>query len=762
MTSSPSAWDDARLEAAFTARDGLVRSTPPDLAVSVIARVAARPAGPTVGFRRAAPGLGLAAAVVVAIAIGAGQLAQAPPAASSSPNASHAASTQAPPSRPPRASPAVEPSIVDELLANPISVSEAIARRDANLDDTEIAVVGFAWFPGAAIDCAIDQRVPATFGGCARRYTWLAEGAETRPNVVSPEPIGPAFNLFVQPDTFVWDQVGQAPTRVIALGHFDDHRAALCPADQIEACRRDFVVDWLIDPAKGVRSQGLVQVDPNAAILLRVNDAVTLAGLDVSDESIVAAFAIRTRALGSIDPGVVGAAELHGVNAVWFVRWIDDDQSTGPRLRTRLVLEDAPDRLGIASYEVTAAGLEPVAPPPATDPAFDGAPAQVVGLHVMEIRTAIERQSLLVRSEVAVRGWYVPPDPRATCAGQEPIIHAASPPCKEARHWLLEQPEPWPVAGTDGRPAGLFLEPAVPSDVPMPVPDTWADGTPEHWPVVVVGHFHDYRVGASRFIVDALVWQRGGTVTDGSSVTRLTPDATESPEAAIARVEDAFSPPDVSNRELGPPVLTWTSVVSAEQFGIMEPEISEAAPEFLDGPAVWIVRRLVSDRWDGQDRLIVDTAYTADGGSRVWLHRADFGEADLETTIDVGPFGEHTRKVEVRDYGQWIVSVRRATAADSLTWQPTNPKRDGIVEVARGATDRDVGIRWNGGACALDWQVQVKVELRADGPGLWIQPQTFGDFCDNPRDMVTRALVITFNRPIDLDRVRSHDGSCCG
>ncbi len=59
---------------------------------------------------------------------------------------------------------------------------------------------------------------------------------------------------------------------------------------------------------------------------------------------------------------------------------------------------------------------------------------------------------------------------------------------------------------------------------------------------------------------------------------------------------------------------------------------------------------------------------------------------DLATTIDVGPFGEHTRKVEVYDYGQWIVSVRRATAADNLTWQPTNPKRDGIVEVARGAT----------------------------------------------------------------------------
>jgi hypothetical protein len=380
----------------------------------------------------------------------------------------------------------------------------------------------------------------------------------------------------------------------------------------------------------------------------------------------------------------------------------------------------------------------------------------------MDVPTAIERQTALVRSEIAIRGWYVPPNPRVTCEGEDPLIHAAQPPCQIARQWLLEQAESWPSVSTDQRPTGNFLNPIVPSDVPMPVPDTWADGTAEPWPVVIVGHFNDYRVGGSSFIVDTLVWQRGGVVTDASTVTRLTSDATETPEVAIARVEDELSPPDISNRELGPPVLTWTSVVSGGQFAILEPEISDAAPEFPEARAVWIVRRLVADRWDGQDRLIVDTAYTADGGSRVWLHRADFGEADLETTIDVGPFGEHTRVVEVLDYGQWIVSVRRATAADTLTWVPTNPKRDGIVEVARGGSDREVAVRWNGGACALDWRLQVKVELRADGPGLWIQPYTFGSLCTKPGEMVTRAIVITFDRPIDLGRVRSHDGSCCG
>ena len=626
MTQTAWDWDDARLDAAFAARAGLARSTPPDLAISVLARIASRPSRPTVGVRRLAPGLGLAAAIAVAIVIGSAQIARTPPATSSSPNASAVAASVVPASPEPTASPAVPVSAVDDLLAHPISVSDAIARRDANLDDTEIAVKGFAWYPSAALDCISDTAMPATFRGCERRYTWLATTADTQamPVPISLEPMSPAFNVFIQPETVGASLIGREPTHVIAVGHFDDHRAGLCRPEQVQACRESFVVDAIVDATKPHLRRTWVKVDQNAGILMSVDDAIVFAGLDVNDLAIVAAFAIGTKELAGLEPTALGAPELVGVSSVWVVRWVDRDGSRRPVLRTRLVVEDGPDRLGIGSYEATATGLEPVALSSSTDPAFEAAPAQVVGLHVMDVRTAIERQSLLARSEVAIRGWYVPRDPRVTCTGLDPLILPAAPPCEEARHWLLEQPEPWPAAGTDPRPTGLFLNPAVPSDVPMPVPDTWADGTPEPWPVVIVGHFNDYRVGSSRFIVDALVWQRGGAVTDGSSVTRLTPDATESPEAAIARVENELSPPDVSNRELGPPLLTWTTAVTGAQFGILEPDISEAAPEFLEVRAVWIVRRLVSDRWDGQDRLIVDTAYTADGGNRVWLHRADF------------------------------------------------------------------------------------------------------------------------------------------
>jgi hypothetical protein len=752
-------WDDARLAAAFAARAEVASSTPSDLAASVLGRLASRPANTTIAFRRAAPLIGIAAAVVVAVALGVGQLSRTPPAASSSPNASNvAATTQVTASSTPTPSPAVEASVVDELLANPITVTEAIERRDNSLDDTELAVEGWAVSAGVLACPLVLERSPA-LDQCPNYFTWLAEqqppdqsgsGAFSRPR-------GPSFNLLIQPESILQVTPVPAPVKVIALGHFDDHRATACPADQVERCRRNFIVDVIVDAAVPDSVRRVAKVEEYVAFLTTIDDAIRFAGLELGDRSIVAAFATQTKALAAYEPAVVGAPELSGVKTIWIVRWVDRDDSGRPFVRTRIVAEDGPDRLGIGSYEVTSTGLQPVAPPSATEEAFRTAPGLVSGLQVMDVQTALERQSLLVRSEVAIRGWYVPPDPRATCAGRDALIHPAEPPCSEARQWLLERSEPWPPVGTDQRPASRFLNPIVPSDVPMPVPDTWADGSPEPWPVVIVGHFNDYRItqyaGASPFIVDALVWQRGGPVSDGSSVTRLTPDVTESAEAAIARVDRELTPPDVSNRELGPPVLTWTTVVSRAQFAILEPEISEAAPEFLEARAVWIVRRLVADRWDGQDRLIVDTAYTADGGNRVWLHRADFGDADLQTTLDLHDIDSRTTLVRVFDYDQQILSVQDVTPRDQLDWRFTVHKYMANLEVARGRTDREVAIRWTFGACDPEWVVRVR--KLADKSGVFIQPTTSGDDCSG--DRVPRSILLVFDRPIALDSIRTTD-----
>ncbi len=401
-------------------------------------------------------------------------------------------------------------------------------------------------------------------------------------------------------------------------------------------------------------------------------------------------------------------------------------------------------------------------PAPSGDPsAFDDAPKTVLGMEVRSIAAVVDQRrtdGATDRDEYAIQAWYVGPNPATPCSQTDPAIHPLRPPCDEGRHWLLDHPEAFGVAvGQLRRDPAQYpnaLNPPMPADLRFDVPATWIDGRPIPQPVVVVGHFNG-RVNAYHgnvyFTIDALAWTRDRPISSLDTILRLTTAASEDPASVVGRVEAETDHVAVA---------TWMTVIDAKDFASLEPEFLGA--EFNSGNPVWIVRRLVRDERDGRERLAVERAYTSDNGHRVWLTETPDSDVDLSTTIDVGPFGEHTRRVEVYDYGQWVVSVRRATAADNLNWQPTNPKRDGIVEVARGATDRDVGIRWNGGACAPDWQVQVKVESRADGEGLWIQPVTYGNFCESPGEMVTRALVITFDRPIDLDRVRSHDGSCCG
>jgi hypothetical protein len=643
--------------------------------------------------------------------------------------------------------------VVDELLASPISVTEAIARRDANLDDTELAIQGFVWTSPVMLDCAIDEVGPQLLTRCEIALTWLALTDETRPGL-GPVPVAAGFNLALQPETI--GEITASPTEVIVLGHFDDHRAALCRPERVDSCRKQFVVDAVVD-ATTRHMGGRITVDEHAAILTTIDDAILFAGLELRDPAIIAVFAVPNRALSSFEPAGAGAPELTG-NAVWIVRWVDDT-SGRPVVRTRLVAEDEPDHRGIGSFEVDAGGLHPVPPAPAlTDPGdpLSAAPTTILGLSVMDIETVLDRKVQLSNTEVAVRGWYMPPDPRATCDGRDAIIHSIELPCDAGRHWLLERPEQlWAGPGQDDpQPLGLFLNPTLPADVRFDLPDPWADGSPEPVPVVLIGHFNDprsqTRSGTDALVVDALVWHPGATTNGTGTLVRLTNDSTEDPAAVLGRID----------AEIGAAPVTWATVVRATDFPILDSYLSERRPELMDGRALWIVRRLVPDL-HARDRLVVDTAYVVDGGDHVWLKPAN-ADPELETSIDVGPFGDHTRLVEVLDYDHWIVSVRRATAADQLTWQKSNPKRDGIVEVARGATDRDVGIRWNGGACALDWQLLVDGHPSGADPSLWIQPYTFGNLCTNPGAKVTRALVITFNRPIDLDIVRSSDGRCCG
>src|SRR5512141_982720 len=78
-------WDDERLVAAFAARADADSATPTDLAEAVVERLAGRPRPSIFTVRRAAPALGAAAAIALAIIVGGGQLLKAGPAASLAP-----------------------------------------------------------------------------------------------------------------------------------------------------------------------------------------------------------------------------------------------------------------------------------------------------------------------------------------------------------------------------------------------------------------------------------------------------------------------------------------------------------------------------------------------------------------------------------------------------------------------------------------------------------------------------------------------------
>ena len=780
-------WDDARLNAAFVAWADAAAPAPPDLIAAVRARVAAVPR-PVSGIRRFAPVLGLAAALAIAVIVGVGRLGRATPADSGAP--SNAAETSG----------VSAPSTAQPALGEPISIVQAAAIRDAGVDDREIVVTGFLGGAGLRLPCpmVLLPRNPTRLD-CPYSFAWLMQDPESLttsfPDGSGSDhpPVGPAihpsFALVDQPAGPNVTDGDPPPTLMTVVGHFDDRRAALCPAADQAACRDTFVVDQVL--AVDGNPRGVVTELRNQRFDDATQKEVTEQPTDLQEDvdrmalAAVPGGAILSRLLVTIDQ-VIGIEPVlandgfvpyvgNPATLMWIVTVVAP--SDGIAKTRTFVLMDGSNWFG----EVTSSGMVMIersgwvrppaqsGPPVASaDPAaFDAAPTSVLGIEVRDVATVMHDRRAdfgdLGRDEMAIRAWSVSPNPAMTCDEGTPAIHAPTPPCDDSRHWLLDDPvqfgaevgqvrrdpEHWPAV----------LNPLLPVDVPFDVPASWVGDVPMPQPVVVLGHFVDNRVnsyhGNVYFVLDALAWARDRSVGTLDTLTRLTSAATEDPASVLARV-GKVSPNDA--------VATWTTVVDAADFASMEPRVAADAPEFTSGRPVWIVRRLVRNETDGRQRLAVEWSYTTDAGSRVWLTATPDSQPDLATTLDVGPFGKHTREIRVYDYDQWIVSVRRATAADNLNWRPTSQERDGRtpLEVARGPSDREVGVRWKGAACAPDWRVLVTVHPDLADPGPWIQAQTFGDGCDNPTEMVTRALIITFDRPIDLNRVRAVDDRCCG
>ena len=779
MTGPREDWDEARLDAAFAARAAAAPPTPVDLVGATLDRMNVRR---RIWGGRSRASLAAAAAIVLLFGlVGVRTLAPPLPAAASGV-----------PSPGPRSTAHSQPSDdIGARLGEPITVSEALAAR-VTADDRELVVAGFL-SPSPILPCPfVPAKANPTLINCPASFQWLMERPEvllsTGPGSANGgPPSGPAFHpsfaLVEPPDVPIPATGGALPRSVALAGHFHDRRAALCPVDPEPAipCGDAFVVDRVL--AVDGAPSGVVTRLRNQRFDDATQQQVTVKPRDLEEDvdllvlGAAPGSAILSRQLVTIGqvlgiepvlakdgfvPNVGNPATL-----VWIVTVLD--QRNGIPIARTFALFDGSNWFA----EVTAGGAimhDRLAatgstgvhlPVPSGDPtAFDTAPTSVLGIQVRDVATVMrDRQAVmddLGRDEMAIRAWYVGPNPAVGCEPAVAPIHSPTPPCDKARQWLLDRPEQFGAEigqlRTNPEHWPPVLNPLLPVDVPFDVPASWAGDVPTPQPVVVLGHFEDNRVatyaGNVYFVLDALAWTKDRPLGTLDSQTRLTSAATEDPASVLARV-GKVSPNDA--------VANWTTVVDAADFASLDPRTATDAPEFTSGAPVWIVRRLVHNEVDGRQRLAVEWAYTADHGTRVWWTEMPDSPADLATSIDVRHPDPQTTVVRVFDYAQQIRSVHSAAGLGSLAWRHVGPDLQTGLQVARGqSSDREVAIRWTGGACGSAWQIRVYRDL--DGQ-IRIEPSISGDPCGTRK--IVRQILLTFDVPIDLDRIRTGD-PCCG
>ncbi len=360
MTNDP--WDDERLEAAYAAR-GEVHPTPGDLTASTMAaiRSGARPA--TVSRW---PQI-LAAAAAVAVVIGgltlAGLGSQGPnPGATTTPSDAAGEATAAPAVS---GSPAVSaPTEVAGLTV--ISVDEAIAIRDAGVDGREMAVRG--WYQALPLPCPSMDPGPSSpiQPTCANTVSWLMRDREDLGPQGFLQPTGPAVHADLSGVTAF---ATPAPADVVVIGHFDDRRAAQCPADAEAACRDEFVVDricWV----DGAELEISARNDLGGPTTSTDHEVATLV-MEVGPEStILSAITVPGGRLPEFEPVIRTHNEysLTGESGVWIVRMVVGGQPETYLVvdGTRRVYRMTPDRRVevIGDPATSSAGPEGAWPPP--------------------------------------------------------------------------------------------------------------------------------------------------------------------------------------------------------------------------------------------------------------------------------------------------------------------------------------------------------------------------------------------------------------
>jgi hypothetical protein len=183
------------------------------------------------------------------------------------------------------------------VVGPPMTVSEAIDRRDNHLDDTEILVRGYGWGPPGPIACTPLQVAPPALDQCPDGSSWIGE---RKPVGSAPEflqPDGPAFNLLVREWTYVGSNLRYRPRQILALGHFDDPQAKRCAPELVERCRRNFLVDAILDPTRGW------PVDNASSPGLTCADGITIPDCAAAASAVIDSLSVNDGGLIEIEVG---------------------------------------------------------------------------------------------------------------------------------------------------------------------------------------------------------------------------------------------------------------------------------------------------------------------------------------------------------------------------------------------------------------------------------------------------------------------------
>ncbi|HEY8987720.1 MAG TPA: hypothetical protein VIM39_01790, partial [Candidatus Limnocylindrales bacterium] len=288
-----------------------------------------------------------------------------------------------------------------------LDVVEAVAIRDAGVDDREIRVQGF--FPGiptmfcpvgreplanpTRIDCdptrITQNRVPLSMAGSVTQdpgatlvasfaiVGWPAVAITSPPIVVGTSPAPPADPILL----------------MTLVGHFDDRRADLCGAEEVARCRDTFMVDRIdaedgqsVATATFYAIQGDtngISVAPKLELNADIVDRLVLAvdpSLTILSRQVQAANLLQL-----VEPPTSrSAVPPPSAQPVWSVTAMTAIDSDG-RASTRTFHVDDRSR---AMSEITRLGVEPLAAVAPTEPRVDCGLGSVTELRAFSVAAA--------------------------------------------------------------------------------------------------------------------------------------------------------------------------------------------------------------------------------------------------------------------------------------------------------------------------------------------------------------------------------------